>query len=80
MFGFFVRRGAFDPSPDQGEGGVGVACLLPVNTWTKWLHQGNSGGTATMDRRQNPHLTSPWSRGGIAVLSVATSLTRIYAT
>jgi hypothetical protein len=29
MFGLLVRRGAFDPPPDQGEGGVGVACLLP---------------------------------------------------
>ena len=47
---------------------MGVACLLPVNTWTKWLNPGNSGGTATVDRPGDPHLTSPWSGGGIAVL------------
>ena len=54
--------------PDQGEGGLGVGLPAACEYMEKMTTSGNSGGTTTMYRRQNPHLTSPWSEGGIAVL------------
>ena len=38
MFGLFVRRGAFDPPPDQGEGGVGVACCLCIHGQNDYIN------------------------------------------
>ena len=47
---------------------MGVACLLPVNTWKKGYIREILAVRPLCTPDSPPHLTSPWSGGGIAVL------------